>query len=229
MKYQIVKLKGMNDPLFGEVANVRMKVFVEEDQYPSGTIVSNLDRDATHFVALDDGRVIGSVSANIKTSEQGRLPIESYMGPLQTGGKVGEICKLAVLNDWRSKPVALYLMVAAYDHLIESGVDGVVLWSMSKKAKNIRLYSKFGFKRYGDDFICCNSEPAIPFFLDVAQDSVYDGEKSANHRRFTDSYKKYLTPELHQQSQADSGQGAQRERSRDVLSQTQDNAEVQNS
>ena len=195
MKYSIIKIKGTDDPRFNNIAQVRMKVFVEEDNYPSGTIVSSLDRDAMHFAAIVDGRVIGSVSANIKSAAGGKLPIENYIDPVNANGSVGEICKLAVLEEYRKKPVALYLMVAAYDYLIESGVAGVVLWSMTEKEKNIRLYSKFGFKRFGDDFICCNSKPAIPFFLDVAQDSIYDSEKSANHKRFTDSYRKYLNTE----------------------------------
>lgn len=195
MKYSIIKIKGTDDPRFNDIAQVRMKVFVEEDNYPSGTIISALDRDAMHFAAIIDGQVIGAVSANIKSSPDSKLPIENYIDPLNAKGSVGEICKLAVLEAYRKKPVALYLMVAAYDYLIESGVVGVALWSMSEKEKNIRLYSKFGFKRSGDDFICPNSKPAIPFFMDVAQDSIYDSEKSANHKRFTDSYKKYLTTE----------------------------------
>jgi predicted GNAT family N-acyltransferase len=194
MKYTIKKVKGIDDPLFNDIAQVRTKVFVEEDNYPTGSIISPLDRGAMHFVAIDaDGNVMGSVSANIKSSKEEQLPIENYMGEVKgADGSLGEICKLAVLDKYRTKPVALYLMVAAYDHLISEGVAGIMVWSISSKSRNVKLYSKFGFKPYGDEFVCCNSENAIPFFLDVAKDSIYDAEKSSLHKRFTESYKKHL-------------------------------------
>ena len=97
-----------------------------------------------------------------------------------------------MLKEFRSRPIALYLMVAAYDYLQASGVAGMFVWAMAEKTRVLDLYAKFGFKVHGETFMCCARKPATAFFLNLSEDAIYDTEKLRIHEQISRNYRRYL-------------------------------------
>ena len=88
----VVKLVETEAELEGAI-NVRMRVFVVEQQIPAEVELDEADATATHAVALYQGEVIGT----------GRLVIED--GEAGSGGPVGRIGRMAVDQTWRRQGV----------------------------------------------------------------------------------------------------------------------------
>jgi predicted GNAT family N-acyltransferase len=115
---------------------VRDKVFVEEQAVPPWEELDADDETALHFLAEDDGRVVGTA----------RL--------VDKGDGVGKIGRVAILKEYRSQGVGRdlmwYVMGAAFrkHHML----------ILDAQVSVIPFYEKLGFDAEGDIFLDANIE-----------------------------------------------------------------------
>lgn len=108
---------------------LRRAVFIDEQSIPEAEEWDGLDDGALHFLALRDGRAIGTA----------RILIQGDTG------KIGRVC---VLSEARGTGVGAALIRAALDVLrVQPGVTRAKLGSQTHA---IGFYEKLGFAAYGD-------------------------------------------------------------------------------
>ncbi len=121
-------------PVFSTLCNaafaLRREVFVLEQKVPVEEENDALDLTATHFVAIAEGEVAGT------------LRLLDY--PEHT--KIGRV---AVHSLWRGKGVARAMMDQAMAHARAKGSQRFYLTAQSDK---LGLYEKLGFVAFGPEF-----------------------------------------------------------------------------
>ena len=121
-------------PVFSGLCNaafaLRREVFVLEQKVPAEEENDALDLTATHFVAIAEGEVVGT------------LRLLDY--PEHT--KIGRVAVHAL---WRGKGVARALMDQAMAHARSRGSQRFYLTAQSDK---LGLYEKLGFVAFGPEF-----------------------------------------------------------------------------
>jgi len=121
-------------PPFSDLGNaafaLRREVFVVEQKVPAAIENDADDFTATHFVALADGDVVGTLRLLEK--------------PEHT--KIGRV---AVRMSRRGEGIARALMLAAMEHARSKGSDRFYLTAQTDK---IGLYEKLGFAAFGPEF-----------------------------------------------------------------------------
>ncbi len=121
-------------PVFSTICNaafaLRREVFVVEQKVPEEEEHDADDLTATHFAAILEGEVVGTLRLIDKPEHI----------------KIGRV---AVARNWRGKGIAGRMMEAAMAHGRACGQDRFFLTSQSDK---IAMYEKFGFVAFGPEF-----------------------------------------------------------------------------
>lgn len=115
----IVKIVSWKDA-GSALADIRRRVFIEEQSVPENLEWDGMDEDAVHVLALDATRAIGCAR-------------------MLSGGRVG---RMAVLPEWRCHGVGRAML----ETLIElSRKQGLAHISLSAQTHAIPFYAKSGF------------------------------------------------------------------------------------
>lgn len=121
-------------PPFSTLCNaafaLRREVFVWEQNVPESEENDADDLTATHFVAIADGEVVGTLRLIDKPEHI----------------KIGRV---AVRLAFRGRGIARALMVTAMDHARTTGRDRFYLTAQTDK---LGMYEKLGFTAYGPEF-----------------------------------------------------------------------------
>ncbi len=121
-------------PVFSTLCNaafaLRREVFVWEQKVPEEEEHDQYDLSATHFVAIAEGEVVGTL----------RLII------LSEHVKIGRV---AVRAAFRGRGIARKMMIAAMDHAREAGHARFYLTAQSDK---LAFYESLGFVAFGPEF-----------------------------------------------------------------------------
>lgn len=122
-------------PPFSTLCNaafaLRREVFVWEQNVPEEEEHDSYDLTATHFVAIAEGEVVGT------------LRLIDYPEHIKIG-------RVAVQQQWRGKGVARRMMEAAMAHARALGRDRFYLTAQSDK---LGLYEKLGFVAFGPEIM----------------------------------------------------------------------------
>lgn len=165
------------------VYSIREEVFVKGDNYPIEAIKSNYDKQAIHFVAIEDEGMIGTVSV-VLDGPKG-LPLQEFLDiSMYRDKKLVEIEKLAVLFHKRKKTITAALMVIAYE-FAKLHADRICIFTLEKKKDNISLYEQIGFRPV-EKFNFHSVGDALFMILDIEKDSVYETvpDKIKRFRRY---------------------------------------------
>ena len=115
---------------------VRIAVFVEEQKIPREEELDDLDAEAVHCVAYDDGTTVGA----------GRLVLPHGPGPGEEYGKIG---RMAVLAAHRSRGIG----AAVLDALEREGAArGVRLFRLSAQLTARGFYDRRGYTAAGESY-----------------------------------------------------------------------------
>lgn len=110
--------------------NLRREVFVWEQKVPEEEEHDEYDLTATHFVAIAEGEVVGTLRL---------IQQPEHM-------KIGRV---AVRQSFRGRGIAGALIAAAMDHARARGQDRFYLTAQSDK---LGFYEKLGFVAFGPEF-----------------------------------------------------------------------------
>lgn len=110
---------------------LRHDVFVAEQQVPPEIEIDADDPTATHFIAIREGEVVGTLRIVFKPEH----------------AKIGRV---AVRSEQRGLGIARRMMEAAMDHCRATGADRFYL---AAQADKLGLYEKLGFVPFGPKFM----------------------------------------------------------------------------
>ncbi|MCW5721428.1 MAG: GNAT family N-acetyltransferase [Devosia sp.] len=129
---QIVILRA---PVFSTLCNaafaLRREVFVREQQVPEEEEHDSYDLTATHFVAVAEGEVVGTLRL---------IALPEHV-------KIGRV---AVAGYWRGKGIARKMIETAMAQARAAGAERFYLTAQSDK---LGLYEKLGFVAFGPEII----------------------------------------------------------------------------
>ncbi|MGC8667446.1 MAG: GNAT family N-acetyltransferase [Chthonomonadales bacterium] len=111
--------------------DVRLRVFVEEQEVPASEELDAYDAVAEHFLAECRGCVLGTARM------------------VDLGDGVGKIGRVAVLREWRGKGIGRALMEFVLAHA-EGRFDVLIL---DAQVPVIAFYEKLGFEAEGEVFL----------------------------------------------------------------------------
>ncbi|MFA5105184.1 MAG: hypothetical protein WC527_08425 [Candidatus Margulisiibacteriota bacterium] len=150
------------------ILKIRTAVFVGEDGYPPDRIKVNADD--YNLLGFYEGVPKGTIAVTLGQSET--LPLGSTLG--WKGITVAEIHKLAIIKDARKTPIALGLMVLAYEYTKKHAKD-ILSFCLKNKESHIHTLEKFGFKIIKEfNFL---DQPAYILHLNL-EDTTFEKEKS---------------------------------------------------
>ena len=135
-----VKLVETEAELEGAI-NVRMRVFVVEQQIPAEVELDEADATATHAVALHQGEVIGTGRLVIEEGEAGSD------GPV---GRIGRIGRMAVDQTWRRQGVGGQILQFLEGEAHAQGLTHCILHAQ-EYVKN--FYAGLGYQERGEVFL----------------------------------------------------------------------------
>jgi predicted GNAT family N-acyltransferase len=110
---------------------LRHKVFVVEQSVPEHLEIDEDDQAATHFVAIFEGEIVGTLRVVFKPEH-------------------AKICRVAVCRDHRGKGIAQKMMVSAINYCRARGVERFYVAAQADKTE---FYEKFGFATFGSKFM----------------------------------------------------------------------------
>jgi predicted GNAT family N-acyltransferase len=111
---------------------LRRTVFIEEQGVPEADEVDDLDDQAIHLLACDDGRPVGSA----------RLLV------LGDTGKIGRVC---VLREARGTGLGAALMQAAVAEF--RTLPGVMRVKLGAQSHALGFYERLGFVAFGPEYL----------------------------------------------------------------------------
>lgn len=112
----------------GQIENIRRQVFIEEQNVPAELEWDGLDEKCTHFIVRHGSQAIAT--ARLKPD--------------------GQIGRMAVLKDHRSRGVGSMLLSAVLTHAREMKFNSVYLHA---QVQVIDFYTRHGFTVVGDEFL----------------------------------------------------------------------------
>lgn len=167
--------KNQLGSLFDKVAKLRYKIYLEEcfvKKNKKRIFSDKYDENAIHFLALDDDRVVGSL-----TLIEEKLPLESIYSKEKNdlimqfkSKRPVELSRFVVEKDYRignrkvesyGRFVSLKLFKEAYKYIIFSRID-LILISVNPKYEE-RYEKRYNFRRYGiqKNYPKANNNPAV--------------------------------------------------------------------
>ncbi|TDO06872.1 putative GNAT family N-acyltransferase [Halomonas ventosae] len=120
--------EGSWDELEAEASEIRRVVFIEEQQVPRAEEWDGRDPDCRHFLALLEGRPVGTA----------RLLPDAHIG------------RVAVLAEARGLGIGLALMRAAIE---AARRDGHAMVELAAQTHALAFYTRLGFEAFGDEFL----------------------------------------------------------------------------
>ncbi|MGP3696815.1 GNAT family N-acetyltransferase [Rhodobacter sp. NSM] len=111
---------------------LRRVVFIEEQGVPEADEIDDLDDEAIHLLAMDEGRAVGTA----------RLLLRGETG------KIGRVC---VLAECRGTGVGVALIRAAVSEL--RAVPGIRRAKLGSQSHATGFYEKLGFRRIGEEYL----------------------------------------------------------------------------
>ena len=111
---------------------LRRRVFIEEQGVSEADEVDDLDGQAVHFLALQDGVPVGSAR-------------------LLTQGDTGKVGRVCVLQTARGTGLGAGLMQAVVDQC--RGVPGLARITLGAQIQALSFYQRLGFTPYGEVFL----------------------------------------------------------------------------
>ncbi len=114
---------------------IRRAVFIEEQNVPEAEEIDNLDAEALHVLAHDDGRPVATARLFIK-------------------GDTGKIGRVAVLKSHRGTGLGAQIMRASLDIL--KAQPGVSKAFLSAQTQVIGFYETLGFTAHGPEYLDAN-------------------------------------------------------------------------
>ncbi|HET8858920.1 GNAT family N-acetyltransferase [Marivirga sp.] len=121
-----------------QIFAIREEVFVKEQKVAPEEEYDEFEEISTHFIATDDnGNSCGT--ARWRFTEKG-IKLERF----------------AVLKNYRGKGIGQALVKAVIDHVRENPQSKGKKMYMHAQIPAITLYSRFGFKKVGEQFEECN-------------------------------------------------------------------------
>lgn len=120
--------EGRWDDLGVDAGGIRRVVFIEEQRVPKAEEWDGRDAACTHFLALFDGRPVGTA----------RLLPDAHIG------------RVAVLPEARGLGIGVALMRAAIEAARRQGHDAVEL---AAQTHALAFYENLGFSAYGEVFL----------------------------------------------------------------------------
>ncbi|MDB5505888.1 MAG: family N-acetyltransferase [Devosia sp.] len=124
----------MTVPVFSTLCNaaftLRRQVFVWEQHVPPEEELDADDLTATHFVAVSEGEVAGTLRLIERADDM----------------KIGRV---AVHPAFRSRGIAKAMMLAAMAHAKALGCDRFYLTAQTDK---VQFYERLGYVAYGEEF-----------------------------------------------------------------------------
>lgn len=133
MKNPVVLRISTKDPLYQEERQLRNRVLLRPIGMPDHAWEMH-DERAWHFVAVEEGRVIGCVVLN----------------PLDKEGKKAQLMQMAVESDQQGKGIGKLLVDELLHFCKSKGMQEVVCHSRSAV---VDFYSKQGFEVYDEPFV----------------------------------------------------------------------------
>jgi len=134
----VIEIADYGSQLWRQAAALRVAVFVEEQGVSRDLEMDEYDVIATHFVAIEEGRVLGTL----------RVVIKEKAAPAKIG-------RVAVAKDFRGQGIGAAMMSMAISHFLSEGVKHFVL---TAQLPVIGFYEKLGFVAEGGVF----EEAGIP-------------------------------------------------------------------
>lgn len=110
---------------------LRHEVFVVEQHVPVELEIDADDPDATHFVAICEGEIVGTLRVAFKPEH-------------------AKICRVAISREHRGRGIARHLMIVAIDYCKGRGVDRFYL---SSQVDKVGFYEKLGFVAFGPQYM----------------------------------------------------------------------------
>lgn len=120
-----------SDPRFSQAAAVRRQVFIEEQNVPENEEWDEVDIEASHLLALVDGRVVGTLR-------------------FHADGDWLHVGRVSVLPECRGMDVGRQLMLTCLGEALNRGFSRSYLHSQTDKAG---FYRKFGYREKGGEFM----------------------------------------------------------------------------
>ncbi|MFN3937980.1 MAG: GNAT family N-acetyltransferase [Gemmobacter sp.] len=111
---------------------LRRKVFIEEQAVPESDEIDGLDAAATHLLALDDGRPVGTARLLVKSD----------------AGKIGRVC---VLPEARGRGIGAALIRAAVEDFRSR--HGIRRVRLSAQTHALDFYARLGFRAEGPEYL----------------------------------------------------------------------------
>lgn len=121
-------MQGSWASLGGPAAEIRQRVFIEEQAVPEHEEWDGRDQDCLHFVAYQNDRAIGTA----------RLLPDGHVG------------RVAVLREGRGLGIGLHIMQTVIDTARRLNHEEIVL---DAQLQAMPFYQKLGFKEFGTTFL----------------------------------------------------------------------------
>ena len=155
-----------------KILHLRKKIFVNEEGYPSTAVTNGFEKESLHVMATIRNSLVGCVSI-VFDGPKG-LPMDRYLDLSKyKKGKNIEVDKLAVVGDKRMQELSFHLMWLCYSVTRFWGADRMFVFTLSKKAENINIYTRFGFQKTGT-FNVFDREEATALMLDFDEKDTYE-------------------------------------------------------
>lgn len=122
----------MEDPLYQKERDLRNRILLRPIGIPDNAWEMN-DSRAWHFVALDDGRVLGCV----------------LLVPLEEIGNRAQLIQMAVETEWQRKGIGDLLVRYLLEFARNNGIREILIHARDNTTD---FYGKFGFEVYGETF-----------------------------------------------------------------------------
>ena len=110
---------------------IRRAVFIEEQNVPEAEEIDDLDDQALHLLATDNGQPVATARLFVK-------------------GETGKIGRVAVMASHRGTGLGAQIMQACLDILATQ--PGVTRAYLSAQTYALGFYEKLGFKAYGEEY-----------------------------------------------------------------------------
>ena len=110
---------------------IRRAVFIEEQNVPEAEEIDDLDDQALHLLATDNGQPVATARLFVK-------------------GETGKIGRVAVMASHRGTGLGSQIMQASLDILATQ--PGVTRAYLSAQTYALGFYEKLGFKAYGEEY-----------------------------------------------------------------------------
>jgi predicted GNAT family N-acyltransferase len=110
---------------------LRHEVFVVEQHVPIEMEIDADDPEATHFVAISEGEIVGTLRVVFKPEH-------------------AKICRVAICRERRGLGIARGLMIFAIEYCRSLGVERFYL---SSQVDKVGFYEKLGFVAFGPQYM----------------------------------------------------------------------------